>query len=252
MHVGLDRLGRPALEVVIPECEQESLVAAAHDGMLHLGVHRTVDALRAAGVWWPGIRKSVRKYVLNCPTCAFNKVGPHHGAMQQPPNGCEPWAVVAVDIVDLETTASGNRKAVVFADRFGRGVRCYPCKVDVDSKQFLNIVAFNLIPDVGMPRILLSDRGSNIISALCREFYEAFGIDHRPGDSHMHHAAALCERFNHTLREMARAAYFDHECQWDLFLPYLVMFYNASLSEVTGFSPYFLEHGREPSLPWHD
>jgi hypothetical protein len=67
----------------------------------------------------------------------------------------------------------------------------------------------------------------------------------------MHTGVGLTERFNATLREMARAAYFDSKRQWDLYLPYIVMFYNATVQESTGFSPYFIEHGREPSLPWH-
>ncbi|KAL1504397.1 hypothetical protein AB1Y20_010803 [Prymnesium parvum] len=67
----------------------------------------------------------------------------------------------------------------------------------------------------------------------------------------MHTAVALTERFNSTLREMARAAWFDGKLEWDLILPYLVLFYNSTIQEATGCSPFFLEHGREPVLPWH-
>jgi hypothetical protein len=178
-------------------------------------------------------------------------VGPHHGAMHIPPNGGSPWRVACVDVVHLEKTESGMSKAVVFSDRFGRGMRAFPCTAELDAKEFINIVTFGLIPDVGRPEVMVSDRGSNLIASLCMAYYDAFGIEARPTDAHMHTGVGLTERFNATLREMARAAYFDSKRQWDLYLPYIVMFYNATVQESTGFSPYFIEHGREPSLPWH-
>ncbi|KAL1508167.1 hypothetical protein AB1Y20_004288 [Prymnesium parvum] len=116
---------------------------------------------------------------------------------------------------------------------------------------FLNLVVLSLIPDVGCPLLVISDRGSNLISALCKELYDKLGIGMRIADSHMHTAVALTERFNSTLREMARAAWFDGKLEWDLILPYLVLFYNSTIQEATGCSPFFLEHGREPVLPWH-
>ena len=242
--------GRPELHIVVPQSQTQAVMLAAHEGMMHQGRERTIGSIRASRLWWPNLRSDVREFVRNCPTCAFNKCRNHQGEMHIPDNGGAPWSCVAVDIVDLETTASGNRKAVVFADRFSRAVCCFPVHGDVDSKDFLNIVSFGLIPAKGRPRVLYSDRGSNLISALCQEYYKAFGIPSVPGTAHHHTTVALCERFNDTLRTMARAAYFDTKCQWDLFLPYLVMFYNAAVNSSTGYSPHFIEHGRHLSLPW--
>lgn len=247
-----DRAGRPQLSIVVPESQRQVVMRAAHDGMLHMGRERTIDALRSARLWWPGLPKDVKDFVKKCPTCAFNNVGPHHGAMHIPPDGWRPWQVVTVDIVYLCETASGNCEAIVFADRFGRGVRAFPVPKTVDAKMFLNVVTFGLIPSTGVtPSIMISDRGSNLIAALCQEYYETFGIEGRAADANMHTAVALTERFNHTLRRMARAAYFDSRSEWDLYLPYLVLFYNATIQKSTGYSPYFIEHGREPFLPWH-
>ena len=60
----------------------------------------------------------------------------------------------------------------------------------------------------------------------------------------------ICERFNHTLRTYARAVYVDEQCQWDLYLPLLVLFYNAGVNQDTGYSPFYPNNGREPVLPW--
>lgn len=76
------------------------------------------------------------------------------------------------------------------------------------------------------------------------------GIDSRPGDAHMHTVVGVCERFNATLRSMARAAWFDNECLWDLYLPFIVAYYNSSTHPSTGYSPFYLNHGRTFPMPW--
>ena len=249
-HIGEDRMGRAKLEYVVPPRFRTMLVAAAHDGMLHLGRARTVDALAASGMWWDTRSKDVKRYIKGCGTCARNKLQRRQGEMHIPPDGGKPWQVASVDIVHLEETSSGFNKAVIFSDRFSRAIRAFPCTEELDSRAFLNIVAFELIPDVGCPLLMLSDHHSILISRLCEEFYEEFGgIDPRIADAHMHTAVATCERFNSTLREMARAGGHDNATEWDLLLPYLVMFYNATVHDSHGFSPFYIEHGREPRLP---
>ena len=251
-HLGESRSGLACLERVVPLALRDVMIRQAHDGMVHLGRRRTLDALRSGQLWWPSMAEDVKAFCRNCDTCAFNKLGPHHGAMRIPPNGNRPWQVVCVDVVHLAETASGMSKAVIFGDRFGRGVRAFAVPKGLTSEMFLNIVAFGLVPDVGLPAMMISDRGSNLISKLVDVFYDKFGIEPRRTDAHMHTGVGLVERFNASLRDMARAAYFDTKVEWDLYLPYLVMFYNATVQESTGFSPFFIEHGREPVLPWHD
>ena len=234
---------------VLPPDQWEVYLQAAHDRLAHQGISRTMRTLRSC-VWWPSMKKSVRQFIKNCPTCAFNRVGPQHGAMHTPENGNAQWSHVQVDIVHLERTASGYEEAVIFACRFTREVLAFPCRKDIDSKQFLNILTFGLCATKGWPRRLVSDRGSILISKLCQEYYKAVRIEHVAADAHMHTAVGICERFNHTLREFARAVYFDEHCQWDLYLPLLVLFYNQGINPDTGYSPFYLNNLREPVLPW--
>ena len=141
-------------------------------------------------------------------------------------------------------------EAVVFACRFTHEIMAFPCRKDIDSKQFLNILTFGLCAFKSWPRRLVSDRGSILISKLCQAYYKAVRIEHMAADAHMHTAVGICERFNHTLREYARAVYFDEQCQWDLYLPLLVLYYNAGVNPNTGYSPFYLNNLREATLPW--
>ena len=234
---------------VLPPEQRLVYMQAAHDRLAHQGISRTMRTLSRCA-WWPSMKKSVRQFIKNCPTCAFNRVGPQHGSMHTPENGDAAWSHVQVDIVHLEKTASGFEEAVVFACRFTREILAFPCRKDIDSKQFLNILTFGLAAHKGWPRRLVSDRGSILISKLCQGYYKAMRMEHVAADAHMHTAVGICERFNHTLREFARAVYFDEQCQWDLYLPLLVLFYNQGVNPDTGYSPFYLNNMREPVLPW--
>ena len=250
LHVGEAQDGRPTAEYVVPESCRGALMAAAHDCTGHPGRQGTRDALRIGRMWWPGIDADVKKWCLDCKPCALNKLGKRVGEFQTPPKGFEPWQVVCVDIVHLEETPSGFCSAFVFTCRLSRAVRSVPATANHDSEEFLNVITYHLIADGIKPGLLIADHEASLASELCIAYHKAFGINPRWADGHMHTAVGSCERFNSSLRQMARAAYFDTGCLWDVYLPLLVAFYNATIHPATGYSPYYLEHGREPSLPW--
>ena len=253
MHLDLEAAGLPIKEYVVPRSVVRFALEGAHDCMQHVGVSRTISALKTARLWWPSLQHDVREHVLRqCRTCAMNKAGPHVGEMHVPNNGFMPWHTVAVDIVHLEETASGYCAAVVFCCRMIRAVEAAPCSKNIGAEEFINIVTHCLISKGRKPVVLYSDRGSNIIAKLCKAYYSALGINNIPATSHLHTLVAVCERFNGTLRTLARAAYFDTCYQWDALLPIIVLTYMSCKHPAHGYSPFYLDHGREAVLPWHD
>ena len=112
-------------------------------------------------------------------------------------------------MVHLAETASGMSKAITFDDRFGRGIRAFavPKGLTSDVPEHCGVRS-----DTGSGSAGNDDfryRGSNLISKLVDVFYSKFGIEPRRTDAHMHTGVGLVERFNTSLRDMARAAYFD-------------------------------------------
>ena len=59
----------------------------------------------------------------------------------------------------------------------------------------------------------------------------------------------LSERFNCTLLSMVGTLTSEKKKAWPRYLPDLVMAYNSSTHDSTGFSQYFLMFGRQPRLP---
>ena len=229
---------------------RERILTAAHDGHLHLGREKTLSLVEQR-YWWPGLSRDVARKCQNCETCAFNDRARRTGEAHIPPYGHQPWSCITADIVYLEPTASGYDSVLVVVDRYTRRVRLYPTDKSMTSNDFINILMFGLFKEIGFPHTIITDSASVLISATMQRFYKAFGIMHLAADPHMHTAVATSERFNATLRSMARAAYFDSKLQWDVWLPFIELMYNATAQRSTGgYSPFFLDCGRQPRLPW--
>ncbi|GFS78046.1 transposon Tf2-9 polyprotein [Trichonephila clavipes] len=70
-------------------------------------------------------------------------------------------------------------------------------------------------------------------------------IDHRFTTAYHPQTNGLTERFNKTLADML-SMYVDVEQKnWDEILPFVTFAYNTAKQETTGFTPFYLLHGRE-------
>ena len=59
----------------------------------------------------------------------------------------------------------------------------------------------------------------------------------------------MVERFNRTLIDQLAKTLLSCEGEWDSFLLQVAFAYNTSVHTSTGFTPYFLTHGREARTP---
>lgn len=57
----------------------------------------------------------------------------------------------------------------------------------------------------------------------------------------------MTERFNRTLGDMLAKYASSDQSNWDSILPFVTYAYNTATQSTTGFSPFFLLYGREPS-----
>lgn len=62
-------------------------------------------------------------------------------------------------------------------------------------------------------------------------------------------ANGSAERANGSIKAMLNTMVNEQGTDWDRWLPYVVFAYNATPHTITGYSPFYLNHGREPRLP---
>ena len=115
-----------------------------------------------------------------------------------------------------------------------------------------------IIADVGIPKIIISDRDPKFTSEFWRNLHDILGTTLAFSTAYHPQTDGLAERMIQTLEDMLRRfcsfgleyknsdGYFH---DWESLLPALEMAYNSSKHSTTKEAPYILERGWIPKLP---
>src|SRR4028118_708714 len=89
----------------------------------------------------------------------------------------EPWEVVGVDLVGKlsQRTRGGYQYIIVFTDYLTKWVEAMPLK-SISSTDMAKALYKLVIKQHGCPRHLISDQGSNFVSAAMHEVYHLFNL----------------------------------------------------------------------------
>ncbi|KAJ1108354.1 hypothetical protein NDU88_005730 [Pleurodeles waltl] len=171
-----------ARRLVIPLQYREFLLTLAHDIPLagHLGQIKTWERLVPL-FHWPRMSEDTKDFCKSCVTCqASGKTGgtPKAPLIPLPVVGV-PFERVGVDIVaPLDTpTASGNRFILVVVDHATRYPEEIPLRTTTApavAKDLLGIFS-----KVIFPKVVVSDRGSNFMSACLKAMWKECGVTYK-------------------------------------------------------------------------
>ena len=141
----------------------------------HFSGQRLYNAL-AHNWWWDGMYSDALKFSHGCPECLIVKGS---GRLRPPPlwpiQVSRPFQVLGVDIMDLPKSSGGNKHVLVFQDYFTKWPMVYAIP-DQKTHRIVDILVKEIVPTVGVPESLLSDRGTNLLSHLMTDVCKALGI----------------------------------------------------------------------------
>ena len=249
LHIQCDR-GRDAVCVCVPVSERQKLLGILHSGAFagHFSPKALYHTL-AKTYWWKGMYSDSHKFCRSCLTCATyqgtaRKAKPPLTSI--PVGG--PFHRVGVDIMELPLTVHGNRYVIVFIDYLTKWVEAYPTE-DQTSETIANLLINEIICRHGVPEILLSDRGTNLLSAVIRDICNITGIKKANTTAYHPQGDGLVENFNRTLRSMIAKYCAIYGPNWDEYLQRLLFAYRTKSHESTKESPFFLLYGRDARIP---
>jgi transposase InsO family protein len=229
------------------------LMHECHDVPLagHLGVDKTIGRVKQR-FYWPGMDAEIERYVTSCDACQRNKPS------QQAPMGLmmplrtpdRPWQWVSLDLItQLPRSRHGHDAIVVFVCRLTKMVHFVATRTAVSSVQLAEIFLREVVRLHGVPQYILSDRDPRFTAKFWRAFWSRLGTTLTMSTAYHPQSDGQTERANRTLEEMLRSRVNFEQDDWEDHLSAAELAYNSSVQASSGFSPFFLNNGREPEMP---
>jgi hypothetical protein len=237
---------------VIPQKMKAEVLYSSHAHFLsgHLGLHKTYERL-ILKYYWRGMFRDTQNYVLSCPQCNARKhpkKTPAYGIIAFVPEG-SPWSHVSFDALGpFPTSAKGNKYVMVFTDRFTKAVEFFPVS-DIKEEVIAKLMVNEIVPRHGCPTTILSDRAPSFNSKLMEQIYVLLNTNKISTSAYNPSHNGQVERLNETLATMLSMYVNKFQTDWDEYLNVLKGAYMSAPHPVTGYSPNYLEYGRELKLP---
>jgi len=230
----------------VPKAERAAIMGRLHDHPTagHLGIAKTI-ARAAKNYYWPRMFSDVARYVRTCANCLAHK------ASQERPAGLlhatpvkTPWEQVSVDLVGpLPRSTAGHSWLLVMQDRFTKWVELCPLR-RATTPAILKKLCERIIYRHGCPDTVISDNGRQFAAAAMTNALQSFGIQAKKTPPYAPHCNPV-ERANKTIKTMVSQYVGKNHQQWDRHIAALQFAYNTAHHDTTGYTPAFLNHGRE-------
>ena len=235
---------------IVPVNRRQVAINMCHRNARHQGRDRTLSLMKG-WFWWPGMATALCLAIQNCSRCKQFEAKCQLPEME--PIVCtQPMELVHVDYLGMEVTVAAKEKPVVknvlvVVDHFTRYVQAYVTKNHMAHTTAR--VLYNNFSVFGFPQKLLSDQGTeftgDVIAAMCK----LLGIEKIRTTLYHPQTNGSAERVHQTLQRMIGKLDPEKCRKWPEHIRFVLIAYNATRSQVTGYSPYFLMFGRRPRLP---
>ncbi|WVZ53759.1 hypothetical protein U9M48_004660 [Paspalum notatum var. saurae] len=239
----------------VPNIEslRELILSEAHDSAysIHPGSTKMYHDLKTR-FWWYGMKRDVAEYVALCDTC--QRVKAEH---QRPAGLLQPlripewkWEEISMDfIVGLPRTQSGFDSIWVIVDRLSKVAHFIPVKERYTGQDLAELFMARIICLHGVPKRILSDRGTQFTSRFWKKLHEAMGTKLDFSSAYHPQTDGQTERVNQILEDMLRACALSNKKSWDKSLPYAEFSYNNSYQASLKRAPFEVLYGRRCRTP---
>ena len=239
-----------SFQPVIPEDMRFPILKLFHDIPMagHAGAQRMLSTMLPK-VYWKGMAADVQKFTASCHICLKSKKMNTSNVLPMTKHSqpSYPFQFIHIDAIGpLPQTPGKNKYIQVVVDRFSKFCIAYSTTT-LDAVTTTADFIENVILAEGAPTNLQSDNATSYKNSTFRSMCSTFSIKHVFGSPYRPKSNGQAERYVKTISEGLRAFCMEHQDTWDVMLPYLVFSINNTESATTGYTPFFIMKGRNPS-----
>jgi hypothetical protein len=241
--------------ICVPEIDslRETILKETHDSdySIHPWSTKMYQNLKQK-CWWYGLKRDVVAHVAMYDVC--QRVKAEH---QRPTGLLYPlkipewkWEEIGMDfITGLPSTQKGYDAIWVIVDRLTKVAHFIPVKTTYKESQLAELYMAWIMSLHGVPKKIVSDRGSQFTSRFWKSFHEKMDKKLKFSSAYHPQTDGQTERTNQVLEDMLRACALQHGSSWDKSLPYAEFSYNNSYEASPKMSPFKAVYGRKCRTP---
>uniref|UniRef100_A0A803TJ20 Gypsy retrotransposon integrase-like protein 1 n=1 Tax=Anolis carolinensis TaxID=28377 RepID=A0A803TJ20_ANOCA len=232
-----------------PGAGREQALSLCHDSKPagHFGLFKTMHLI-LRDFWWPRIRKNVENYVNSCPTCQRFKTRRENpsGLLHPLPTPSRPWEIISADFITDLPPSLGFTTILVVVDLFTKMAHFIPCEGLPTAKETTDLFLQHVFRLHGLPKSLVTDRGSQFTSRFWRALQKLLGIDSRLSSAHHPQMDGQTECTNATLEQYLHCYVNYQQDNWASLLPLSEFAFNNGVQNSTKEAPFFTNYGFHP------
>ena len=141
-------------------------------------------------------------------------------------------------ITGLPRTRSGYDSIWVVVDRLTKVAHFIPVKTTYSGAKLAKIYMTRIVCLHGVPRTIVSDRGTQFTSKFWNQLHQALGTRLEFSIAFHPQSDGRTKRVNQVLEDMLRACALDYGASWDDNLPYAEFSYNNSYQTSLKMAPF--------------
>lgn len=213
----------------------------------HPGRAKTLELL-SRKFYWPRMYRDVDRYVRNCHTCQRSRTSRHapYGILRPLPVPEGPWQDISMDYVTGLPWSNGFNAILVVMDRLTKQRHLIPTRDSCTTEDLAKLYVRNVAKLHGLPKTIVSDRGSTFTSNFWRSLCNFWGITLKLSTAFHPETDGQTEKANAVMEQYLRAFVNYLQDDWEEWLPMAEFAANNQASETTGLSPFFANYGYDP------
>jgi hypothetical protein len=231
--------------------ETRKILDECHHGPTggHYGPSTTARKVFDAGFYWPTIFKEAYTLVQNCDAC--QKSGNLSRRDEMPQKSiqvCEIFDIWGIDFMGPFPKSHKYKYILVAIDYVSKWVEAEALPTN-DARVFVNFLK-KLFARYGIPKDLISDRGSHFCNKQMEKVMKRYGVHHRFATAYHPQTSGQVENTNRAIKRILEKTVKDNPSVWSRKLDDALWAFRTAYKTPIGTTPYRLLYGKTCHLPF--